>query len=58
MTIIYGNRFSYTTRVVGSFIGQAIFMAIVPFTANLGGDTGFYACFVTLLFFGVFSGIC
>ena len=52
-----GGKYSFTSRVVGSFLAQALILVIVPLLAHLGNGAGFWTVFLVLLVFGCVSGV-
>lgn len=55
--IVIGGKYSFTSRVVGSFISQALILFVTPFLAHLGNGAGFWSVFLVLFIFGLVSGV-
>lgn len=56
--LLYGNRFSYVTRISGGFLVIAVLMIILPLTTNYMGETdGFFTDIGILVIFGAMGGI-
>lgn len=56
--IVYGWKYSYTLRIVSTFMITAIVMLLVPLLAHMQNGAGFWSVFFMLFFFGIVSGIC
>lgn len=61
LNILYGNKVSYTVKLITGFIIESILMISLPLTAEYAvhGDndsTAFYLCIILLLIFGIISG--
>mmetsp|Transcript_29243 Transcript_29243/g.38951 ORF Transcript_29243/g.38951 Transcript_29243/m.38951 type:complete len:114 (-) Transcript_29243:336-677(-) len=54
----YGQRVNYASLLVVTFISQAVIMFLLPFTAQVGGTTAYWLCFVLLFLYGLSSGVC
>ena len=55
--IIYGGKYSFTLRIVSTFLLSAIVLILIPILAHLGGGLGFWSTFLILFFFGIVTGI-
>lgn len=55
--IIYGNTYSFTLRIVSTYILSAIVLVTFPILAQLGDAAGFWSVFILLLFFGLVIGV-
>ena len=58
VTVIYLYRVSFSLRLIPTFLGLAAYMIAVPFCADIGGATAYYAVFGLCLACGFFCGIC
>lgn len=56
--IIVGQKYSFTLRIVSTFMLSAIILILIPLLANFGGALGFWSVFAVLFFFGLITGIC
>ena len=57
VTVIYGFEYSFTARLVPTFLGLAAFLVAVPFCADIGGTTAYYSVFALCLVYGFLCGI-
>ena len=55
--VIYGPKYTYSQRLIPSFLGCGIIMLILPFACLLPIGINFWVVFCILLVFGAFSGI-
>jgi hypothetical protein len=56
--IIYGGRYSFTSRIVITFMLSAVVLITIPILAHLGGGLGFWTTFLVLFLFGIVTGVC
>ena len=56
LLVIYGNRITWTQRLVPGFGFMAVTMLVLPFLCHIGGSTGFWTSNVLLVFYGVSCG--
>ena len=56
--IIVGQKYSFTLRIVSTFMIQALVLILIPLLANIGGAVGYWSVFGILFFFGLINGIC
>jgi solute carrier family 29 (equilibrative nucleoside transporter), member 1/2/3 len=56
--VIVANKYSYTKRLVITFVLMSLTLILVPLVANVGEGAGFWGCFSVLLGFGLVSGVC
>jgi equilibrative nucleoside transporter 1/2/3 len=56
--IIYGGKYSFTIRIVSTFMLSAIILVTIPLLAQLGNAAGFWSVFIILFFFSFISGVC
>jgi len=56
--IIVGQKYSFTLRIVSTFMISALVLVLIPVLANIGGGIGFWSVFTILFFFGIFTGVC
>ena len=55
--VLKGYQFSYVSRAVPSFLAGAVIMIVLPVLGCLEPKTGFWACFLAMMIFGMFSGV-
>ena len=56
--LFVGGAISWTTRVVLGFTGAGLILFMMPWLACLPLGVNFWVCFIMLIPFGAFSGIC
>ena len=56
--IIYGGKYSFTIRIVSTFMLSAMILVTIPILAQLGNAAGFWSVFLILFFFSFNLGIC
>lgn len=55
--IVYGGKYSFTLRIVSTFMISAIILVAVPLLAHIGGAVAFWSVFAVLFVFGIVLGI-
>ena len=57
VTVIWGSKISFSSRLIVSFTGMGVYLIAVPFFANVGGSFAYYSVFALCLVYGFFSGV-